>query len=180
MNAPDPSARALVALLPPRVSEEVDRWRSRYDPNFESVPPHITLAYPPFVPPDEWECVQPVVARCLKRFAPFGVQLEHLGVFRGNPAYLWLAPEDGGCFTRIHQALMQLLPEYLPALPHGYVPHLTIGVFPSDYDLLAAKELIRTAWRPCHFRLKELVYMALNSQGVWCECSRLPLGSVDR
>jgi 2'-5' RNA ligase len=180
MTVPDAGARALVALLSQPVSAKVDRWRSRYDPNFQIVPPHITVAYPPFVPPGAWELVLPRAVRCLQRFAPFHVELEHLGVFWGSPSYLWLAPEGGGSFARIHQALLQLLPEYMPTLPFVYRPHVTIGAFSSYDELLAAKEAIRAAWEPCHFQLTELVYMAPNQQGVWCVCSHLRLGSADR
>jgi len=180
MRPPDPSARALVALVPKQISATINRWRSRYDPNFRIVPPHITVAYPPFIPPEEWEEMRPVAGRCLEMFAPFRVQLEHLGVFWGSPSHLWLAPDDGGSFARIRQALAQLLPEYMPTLPFAYVPHVTIGAFSSDCDLLAAKEAVHSAWRPRSFELTELVYMAPNQQGVWCVCTRLPLGSVDR
>ncbi len=180
MSVPDPNARALVALLPQRVSARIDRWRSRYDPNFQIVPPHITVAYPPFVPLGEWERVQPLVARCLKRFAPFRVQLEHLGVFWGSPSYLWVATEDGGSFTRMHQALTQLLPEYMPSLPFVYLPHVTVGAFSSEYELLVAKETVRATWKPCLFEVTELVYMAPNQGGVWCVCSHLPFGSAER
>jgi 2'-5' RNA ligase len=180
MSTLAPSARALVALVPGPVSAEIDRWRSRYDPNFQIVPPHITVAYPPFVPPREWEEMRSVVGWFLKRFAPFCVQLEHLGVFWGSPSYLWLALEDGGSFSRIRQALVQLLPKHMPTLPFVYVPHVTIGAFSSDYDLLVAKEAVRSAWKPFLFELTELVYMAPNQRGVWCVCSDLPLGSADR
>jgi len=180
MSTPDPSARALVVLVPGSISDEIDRWRSRYDPNFQIVPPHITVAYPPFIPPGEWDEMRPIVGRCLKRFAPFHVQLEHLGVFWGSPSYLWLALEDGGSFSRIRQALEQLLPKYMPTLPSAYIPHVTIGAFSSHYDLLTAKEEVRAAWKPRHFGVTELVYMALDQRGVWCVCSDLPLGSTDR
>jgi 2'-5' RNA ligase len=139
VREPDPNARALVALLPHQVNVEIDRWRGRYDPNFEEVPPHITVAYPPFVPEEEWPSVQPTVAKCLEWFAPFCVKLEHLGVFWGSLSYLWFSPEDGGSFSRIHQALAQLLPEHMPDRHHPYRPHVTVGVFASNRELLLAK-----------------------------------------
>jgi 2'-5' RNA ligase len=166
--------------LPRQISARIDRWRSRYDPSFRNVPPHITVTCPPFVPHEEWERVQPLAVRCLARFAPFRVQLEHLDVFWGSPSYLWLAPEDGGSLTRIHQALTQLIPEYMPPLPFVYLPHVTIGAFSSDCDLLVAKEAIHSAWKPCLFELTELVYTAPDERSVWCVCSHLPLGSVER
>ena len=176
MRQLDRSDRALVALLPPQVSAEIDRWRSLYYPSFQVVPPHITVAYPPFVPVEDWARVQPLVAQCLRGFAPFSVQLAHLGVFHGDPSYLWLKPEDGGCLMRLHQTLVERFPQYMPDLDFAYCPHVTIGAFSSARELRAARQAVSAAWQPCQFEVRQLVYLAPDEGGVWCVCSRLPLG----
>jgi 2'-5' RNA ligase len=79
-------------FLPPEASELANAWRRRYDPSFDLLAPHITLAYPPFVPPEVWLAVKPAVRSALAAFRPFQITLQSTGVFAGNPYVLWLKP----------------------------------------------------------------------------------------
>lgn len=170
--------RALVALVPDPLAQEVDKWRARYDPNYEIVPPHITVAYPPFVPDEDWEAVRPAVARFLDLLPPFTIHLRELGVFAGDYHYLWLKPEDDGALSRIRSLLEQSIPQYVPDLPYPYQAHVTIGVFESREALLTAQQCVMAKWKPCEFELNHLVYMSPDSRGLRCVCSRLHLGGT--
>lgn len=176
MRQTGPENRGLVVLFPEEVSADIDKWRRIYDPRYQMVPPHVTVAYPPFISQREWPLLRPALVECLSRFQPFRIQLKELGAFAGSPHVLWLKPEDNGNLVRIHAALAERLPEHVPALPFDYVPHVTIGTFESEGELFRAQEAILSEWKPCHSQVNELVYMSSDSDGVWCVCTRLPLG----
>jgi len=168
--------RGLVVFPPLRISAQIDRWRRIYDPLFELVPPHITVAYPPFVPEEDWPAVQPALARCLSSFSPFRIRLQGLGVFSGDTFVLWLRPEDGGTLARLRARVAEEFPQYVPALPFDYVPHLTIGCFETEDELRRAQQAIEAGMVPCHFLVKELVYTSPDHGGDWGVYQRLALG----
>lgn len=178
MKEPVPEHRALVVLPPEAIAKEVDRWRRLHDPNYAIVPPHITVAFPPFVPEADWPAVRPVIAECLRQFPPFVVQLRELGTFSGDSYYLWLKPEHDGSLVRIYTALSEWFPQYMPALPFEYRCHVTIGVFDTAEDLRNAERHVLSEWSPCGFEVDHLVYMSPDSRGLWCVCSQLPLGNT--
>ncbi len=179
MKVPIAGDRALVVLLPHALRLQVDRWRRLYDPNHNIIPPHITVAYPPFVPEEEWPSVRPEVVECMGHFAPFHVELRGTGWFAGEPSYLWLRPEDDGSLARIHATLAEHFPHYVQQLPFEYQCHLTIGVFDSQERLREAEARILAEWEPCHFEVQHLVYMSLEAHGLWCVCGQIPLGQSD-
>ncbi len=178
MNVPHAGDRALVVLVPEPVSALVDQWRSLHDPSFAIVPPHITVAYPPFVPEADWPSVRPAIAELLAQFSPFQVELTELGTFAGSSFCLWLKPEDNGSLARIHAALAERFPEYVPNGPFDYRSHVTIGVFESEQGLLQAQGRIQDAWQSIAFQVEELVYLSVDSDRRWCVCSRLALGEA--
>jgi 2'-5' RNA ligase len=178
MKVSDAGDRALVVLVPEPVSALVDQWRSLYDPSFAIVPPHVTVAYPPFVPQAEWPSVRPAIAEFLARISPFRVELTELGTFAGTPFYLWLKPEDNGSLARIHAVLAQRFPEYVPNGPFDYRSHVTVGVFESEQKLLDAQRRIQAGWQTCGFWVEELVYLSMDSSSRWSVCSRIPLGGA--
>lgn len=176
MKEPVPEHRALVVLPPDVIAKEIDRWRRLYDPNYAVVPPHITVAYPPFVPEPDWPAVRPALAECLSQFPPFVVQFRELGVFAADSHYLWLKPEHDGSLARIHATLAECFPQYMSELPFEYRCHVTIGVFNTAEDLSNAEQRVLSELSPCGFEVDHVVYMSPDSRGLWCVCSQLPLG----
>ena len=176
MAAPVPGDSALGFFPPGEISEEIDRWRCIYDPHHEGIRPHITVAYPPFIPETEWGMNRPALAELLRDFPPFSITLRELGTFAGSPAVLWLRPEDGGHLSRLHSALADHLPAYILTLPVGYVPHLTLGFFESQEALAEAQKVILSEIKPLHFEADELNYMVFGDDAVWHTRDRLPLG----
>ncbi len=176
MAAPIPGDSGLGIFPPKEISGEIDRWRRVYDPNHEGIPPHITVAYPPFIPEKDWGMNRPALVECLKDFQPFTITLKELGTFAGNPSVLWLRPEDEGALSRIHSALASRLSTYVLTLPVGYVPHLTLGFFESQEALSKAQEVILSEIKPLHFQADELIYMVFGDDSVWRIRDRLPLG----
>jgi 2'-5' RNA ligase len=172
--------RALVVLLPLRIRTEIDLWRKAHDPNYRSVPPHITVAYPPFVPEEQWPAVQPAVRECLSQFHPFQIRLGGLGTFETDHYVLWLRVHDEGQLAGIRAALMRCLPQYVSPLPFDYVPHVTAGIFGSQSDMDNVREALRAGMRLRRFTVHRLTYLAPDQRGAWCACSHLPLGGKDK
>ncbi len=176
MKTLNPQDRGLVALLPLHIRAAVDIWRRAHDPNSDVVPPHITVAYPPFVPEEQWPGVRLAVRQCLSRFHPFQILLHGLGTFETDHYVLWLRVEDEGQLSRIRAALMHCLPQYVPALPFDYVPHVTIGIFESRSDMDKVQEVVRPNMKPQRFTVRRLTYLSPDQRGVWSVCSHIPLG----
>ena len=176
MAAPVPGDSALGFFPPDEISAEIDRWRCIYDPNHEGIRPHITVAYPPFIPEKGWATNRPALVELLKDWPPFPVTLRDLGTFAGSPAVLWLRPEDGGRLTRLHDALAGLFPAYELTLPVGYVPHLTLGFFETPEALAEAQKVILSEIKPLHFEADELIYMVFGDDSMWHTRDRLSLG----
>ena len=176
MGPPVSGDSGLGIFLPREISLEIDGWRRAYDPHRAEIPPHITLAYPPFVPEEDWGSERPAIVECLQDFQPFTITLRETGTFAGSPSVLWLRPEDGGNLSRLHAALARQLPAYVPASPLGYVPHVTLGFFDSQEALSRAQGVILAEIRPLHFQADELIYMVFGNDGVWRTRDRLPLG----
>jgi 2'-5' RNA ligase len=176
MKTLNPHDRALVAVLPRRIRAEIDRWRQVHDPNRDILPPHITVAYPPFVPEEQWPGERLAVRQCLGQFRPFQILLYGLGTFETQHLVLWLRVEDQGWLSTIRAALMHCLPQYMPPLPFRYVPHVTIGVFESRSDMDKVQEAIRADMKPRRFTVRHLTYLCPDQRGVWSVCSRVPLG----
>ena len=179
MTAVQHKDRALVVLLPERISAAINPWRRAHDPNYDIVPAHITVAYPPFIPEEQWPSQRSVVRRCLGRFRPFRIVLHGLGDFETESHVLWLQVEDGGWLSRIRAVLMQCVPQYMPPLPFEYVPHVTIGVFDSPADLAEVRDAMRAQIKPRRFTVRRLTYLSPDEQGIWCVCSQIALGSGD-
>jgi 2'-5' RNA ligase len=180
MAAPVPGDSGLGFFPVGEVSSEINSWRCIYDPHLEEIAPHITVAYPPFIPERDWAANRPAIVELLKDFRPFPITLEELGTFPGTPSVLWLRPEDGGALSRLHSALVDLLPAYILTSPLGYVPHLTLGFFDTPEALAEAQKVILSKIKPLHFEADELIYMVFGDDGVWRTHDRLPLGRSAR
>lgn len=169
---------SLSLFLPKDVSEKIDQWRKLCCASQEDVPPHITIAYPPFVPLKDWDAERPVVLRCLASFQPFEVSLQGVGSFSGPPAVLWLRPDDGGNLSRIHSALKEQLPAHVRTQPRDYSPHVTIGFFESPQSLQQAEQILRREIIPLRFRAVRLTYAVLGEGNHWHDLEYLTLGGL--
>jgi 2'-5' RNA ligase len=155
-------------FLPPEAGEIVNAWRRLYDPSHTFLAPHLTVAYPPFVPPEAWPEVRPTILACLANIAPFSIVLRETGLFLGNSHVLWLKPEDGGHLARIRQALEAALPEAVPPLPFVYQPHVSIGFFQDLTSLQEAQQKVELELKePIEFEVNGLSYGFQQADNRW-------------
>jgi 2'-5' RNA ligase len=169
---------ALAFFLPQAEADVVNRWRLRYDPHVQSIAPHITVTYPPFIPPQEWLLVRSEMIACLAGFPPFEVTVQSTGMFNDSPRVLWLGPEDDGHFARIHFTLTERFPQYVPLSLLEYIPHVTIGFFDDPESLTHAQHTVMQELKPLHFRVNELSLGVLDANMKWQLEDRLLLGRI--
>jgi 2'-5' RNA ligase len=176
VRTPSPGDTSLVILASEEASRKIDEWRRAHDVHYRIVPPHITVAYPPFVPEKEWPTVKPFLVGLFSEFEPFTVTLSELDAFAEEDHVLWLKPEDRGTVKQIRDLLVGALSGYVGELPLAYVPHLTIGFFRSADELLAARDDIVRKIAPLRFRVEDLAYMVVDEDGVARVRDLVPLG----
>ena len=158
---------ALVYLLPQDVARVVDAWRQRYDPHIHYIPPHVTVAYPPFVSEQEWGRLRAQMVECVSAVREFDLRLAATGVFTSPQKVLWLRPDDGGNFTRLHDLLADRFPAYAPDSELAYVPHVTIGFFETLDALNQARAIVDAELQPQQALVAQLTLMQNISEGVW-------------
>jgi 2'-5' RNA ligase len=145
-------------------AEEINVWRKRYDPTCLEVAPHITLAYPPFVPFDQWEIAKPALVACLAEIKPFRIWIKEASFFRKDSPettnVLWLKPEDNGIIKQIRLILEGQLPLYVPPMSVEYIPHLSIGFIEGEVALQQALAEVNAEIKPFDFQVTEVVYEA--------------------
>ncbi|MGB3341440.1 MAG: 2'-5' RNA ligase family protein [bacterium] len=171
-----PGDSALVIFPTEEISMEIDKWRRVYDPNSKVIPPHMTMAFPPFISDKQWLQERENFTTVLRAFEPFKVTLQKLGYFKGDSFVLWLEPEDGDDFIRMHSALQKQFPKYVPLSEFEYVPHLTIGSFESKEAMHQAKKIISSEYKALKFMADNVVYTVLDNDGIWYIKDRLSLG----
>lgn len=180
MRTPASGDSGLAAEVPREVAVVIERWRRIHLPDHPQIASHVTVAYPPFIPEEDWPSLRLAVTECLLAFQPFEVTLTEPGVFSGEPHVLWLRPEDGGRFSRIREALAERMPDYFPSLPWEYVPHVTLGFLATQEGLTHARQLVDSEWRPVRFEVSELVYAIMRADGTYRIADRVALGRAEQ
>jgi 2'-5' RNA ligase len=125
-----------------------------------------------------WPQVVVALSECIGAFSPFDVVLSETGTFLGNPAYLWLKPEDGGVMKQIRDVLAERFPRFVPVpnLDRSFVPHVTVSVFDDARALAEAQQEIVRSLEPIHFRVSKFTYGVFDEDGGVVHLDSLPLG----
>jgi 2'-5' RNA ligase len=166
---PDRPDSALAIFPPAQVTQVVNRWRRWYDPNVDTIEPHITLVYPLNLAVEEWPAQRATFAACLEGFAPFRIEITRLNRFLSPVRVLWLQPEDGGTITCMYRRLEERFPDYVepPQPPFSFVPHMTVGFFNSAAALEEAQQKIASELTSLEFEVNEVAFAAQMAQGKW-------------
>lgn len=165
MRVPLPGDNALGIILPDQLCRIIDPWRKEYDPFYEIFPPHITLIYPPFITPREWEKLKPELQKLLQHFFQFDICLNELGNFNSEQNWvLWIKPEDNGCLHLLRKLIVNRFWEYISIMPFDYIPHVTVGRFDSYQDYLLAEKRVKNELVPMKFKLKTIHYLIFDDK----------------
>jgi 2'-5' RNA ligase len=172
----------IALFLPAALAAEVNLWRRVYDPYLNTIEPHVTILYPPFLRTGEWPARRQAALDAIAKFPRFMLAFREVGCFTHPGRVMWLHPDDGdGSLFRIEAALRAAFADVFPPLPPKpgdlpFHPHATLGFFKDDESLSAAMARVQTAWQPGEFMVSALSYIALDENGRWTERDRLPLG----
>ncbi len=174
---PDRPDSALFFFPTTAVAQVVNRWRRVYDPNVDTIEPHITLVYPLNLTAEEWPAQRAAFVACLEGFAPFHIQITRLNRFETPGLVLWLEPEDGGVILRMYRRLVERFPAFIepPRPPFSMVPHMTVGFFDQIEALDEAQQKIAAELTCLEFDVTELVFGASIGQGKWGKVDTIPL-----
>ena len=105
----------------------INRLRSKYDPQFHLIAPHITIMFPTPDSIGERNLVSHTEG-VLHRWESFPIHLK--GLQQSWDEYLFLLLNEGeGDVIRLHEEIYTgLLSEYRDEAP-PFIPHVTLGVF---------------------------------------------------
>lgn len=169
---------ALALMLPAAATRQIAGWRAAYDPYHLTIPPHITVMYPPFVPPVDWSDERPGLARLLTDFPAFDITLATTGTFLAPNCVLWLNPEDRGLIRRLETTVREHfgLPPSPP--PYPFTPHVTLGFFADEAALRRAELEINTTLTPVTFRAERAACLVYQPDRSWRLADEIPFGEV--
>ncbi|MCY1041859.1 RNA repair domain-containing protein [Corallococcus sp. bb12-1] len=176
---------ALVLIPPEDVWAPIQALRKKHDSKFQRWMPHITLLYP-FVPEEDFETVEALLADALQGIEPFDVTLSAFGLFehRAN-ATAWLRPDaqPADALAALHAKLVAALPECSASAHGGFTPHLSVGQLALSPDEDPARTLAgwQRSWRPLKFAVGELCLIRRKGDTPFEVLRRIPLpGSTPR
>lgn len=111
----------------PEAEPVVGAWRDRLDPSARAgVPAHVTVLFPFLDAGRIDQEVSAAIGEVLGEHRSFQARFDHCGRF---PGVLYLAPEPGGHFQRLTEAIGTRWPEFPPFGGQfaEVVPHLTVA-----------------------------------------------------
>src|SRR5215475_2122764 len=113
----------------------IDQLRSKFDPQFQLIAPHITIMFPAPDSIGERGLVSHIES-VLGHWEPFPIRLK--GLQESGDEYLFLLINRGEAdVIRLHDEIYTgLLSEYRDEL-RPYTPHVTLGVFSGKSEKLA-------------------------------------------
>lgn len=114
----------------------IDKIRSKYDPNYMNVLPHITLVFP-FESDISKSQLLTHVNNTLQQTKCFCLKLGNLVKKSSRGYYLMLRVTEGSDKVKeLHEKLYEgILAPFKPEWPDGYMPHMTIGQFINKAEL---------------------------------------------
>ncbi len=117
----------------------IDDIRRQFDPSFKHIAPHITLVFPFESSLGRQELMEHV-AKAAGDMHCFDLKLHGIKRMDGENYYLMLGVLDGiKVVNDLHERLYTgILQQYKPDWPGGFIPHMTIGQFESNDDLIEA------------------------------------------
>jgi len=110
----------------------INRLRSKYDPQFHLIAPHITIMFPSPDSIGERNLVSHIEG-VLRRWESFPIRLKGLRLSRDEYLFLLLNKGEGGVIRLHDEIYTGLLSEYRDEAP-PFIPHVTLGVFTGKND----------------------------------------------
>jgi 2'-5' RNA ligase len=147
----------------------INRLRSKYDPQFHLIAPHITIMFP--IPDSIGErSLVTHIESVLRRWEPFPIRLKGLQQSWDECLFLLLNVGEGDVIRLHDEIYTGLLSEYRNEV-RPFIPHLTIGAFSAkseDYaQALKEAEQLKINYECLLDRLHLIKINDERSQIVW-------------
>ena len=159
---PSKTHTTAVVLIPPESAQPpIQAIRRIHDRNFVRWMPHITLLYP-FAERRDFADVTAALAKAAQQIVPFSIQLRRFDAFKHRRSCtMFLIPEPTDEIVRLHDTLLQHLPNYddTARFAGGFHPHLSVGQF-QHRSLDSKQQRLQTEWQPvkCEMDAISLIY----------------------
>ncbi len=120
-------------------AEVIDDIRRQFDPSYKLIAPHITLVFP-FESSIRKQELMEHVSSAVGDMSCFDLKLHGIKRMDGENFYLMLGVLEGiSVISDLHERLYSgILREFKPNWPGGFMPHMTLGQFESNDDLVEA------------------------------------------
>eukprot|EP01119_Soliformovum_irregulare_P025891 TRINITY_DN9706_c0_g1_i1.p1 TRINITY_DN9706_c0_g1~~TRINITY_DN9706_c0_g1_i1.p1 ORF type:complete len:315 (-),score=54.36 TRINITY_DN9706_c0_g1_i1:23-967(-) len=174
------TSHAVINIVPPReIWDSIQSHRTLFTREARCGP-HITFVDPFIAPEDMSEAIR-ILQEVLKEFPPFTIRFERFSKFvhSKNHCTLFLDPicDPPNALQDLQQTVLKAFPQCDGQIRRGqYVPHLSIGSFPSKADLEQKQRELEQSWVPIEFQLKEIYVLQRNGSDPFQVAAAVPLG----
>ena len=143
--------------------------------------PHITLLYP-FAERQDFAMITPMLAKTVQQVSPFSVRLERFDAFKHRKSCtMFLVPEPKDEIVRLHNILLQHLPDYddTARFASGFHPHLSVGQF-QYRSLHTEQQRLQTEWHPiqCEMQAISLIYRSPETDDRFVVAQQFPFTAI--
>lgn len=155
---PNKTHTTAVVLIPPEtVQPPIQVVRQIHDRNFKRWMPHITLLYP-FAEHRDFTEIIPVLAKAVRQVSSFSIELARFDAFQHRKSCtMFLVPEPEDEIVRLHNVLLEHLPDYddTARFAGGFHPHLSVGQF-QHRSLQTEQQRLQADWQPLRYEITNL------------------------
>ena len=132
----------------------IEGIRKKYDPLCDLVQPHITLVFP-FESELSTCDIEDALKQVLAEVSSFSIELRGLTQFE---QWIFLNVTRGGdIISKIHESLYcKCFSRFKPSWLKNYMPHLTVGQFPSAFEAQKVYEVEKCQAETFHCVVKKI------------------------
>jgi 2'-5' RNA ligase len=176
---PNKTHHIAVAIVPPEeLCEPIQQIRRRHDQQVYRWPPHVNLLYPFRA---DLAGAADLLAEACARITPFPLTLTTFAFFHhpGGRCTLWLAPEPADAVRTLQAALQAHFPDCDDVTRHrgGFMPHLSVGQFPTPQSCQEARDRLQAGWQPLTFPLDSVALLRRGPDSPFSVERRVSLGA---
>ncbi|MCY3743772.1 MAG: 2'-5' RNA ligase family protein [Candidatus Poribacteria bacterium] len=175
---PSKTHTTAVVLIPPEtVQSPIQAIRQIHDRNFQRWMPHITLLYP-FAARRDFAEIMPALTGVAQQVPPFSIELARFDAFQHRKSCtMFLVPEPATEIVKLHNILLQHLPDYddTARFAGGFHPHLSVGQF-QHRVLQTQQQRLQTEWQPirCEVDAISLIYRSPETDDRFVVAAQFP------
>ena len=175
---PSKTHTTAVVLIPPESAQPpIQAIRRVHDRNFVRWMPHITLLYP-FVAQHNFVHITPALADVAQQVSSFFVELARFDAFQHRRSCtMFLVPEPAAEIVKLHNILLQQLPDYddTARFAGGFHPHLSVGQF-QHRSLQSEQQRLQANWQPLRYETTNLslIYRSVETDDRFVVAEQFP------